>query len=93
MPCSDYPPYMERYENPETKRRLDNATRAACEAFHLLTEQQISKLSRPVQFWWQNHQEEDRRRRAAEREKQEREQNRQTALAKLSPKERKALGF
>lgn len=50
-----------------------------------------SKESRTLADWWERHQEADRKREAAERRDAERAALRASALAKLTPAERKAL--
>jgi hypothetical protein len=88
MPC-----YDERsnwIENPETKHRLNAATRAACEMSKLVDR---SKLSKETRKWVEAHDEMDRRREAAEKTKKERETTKKKALEKLTPAEKKALGL
>lgn len=95
MPCRDGGP-IDTYENPTTRRRLDLATRVACEALRSLDKNRLngsSSLSKEARDWWAAHQEEDRRRERQEQQQREREALRRKARAKLTPEERKALGI
>ena len=94
MPCRGGGPAYESYENPETKRRLDLATRVACEVLRGHSGHYIqTSLSKETRDWWAKHQAEAARREAAERAKQEKEKARAAALSKLSEAERKLLGL
>lgn len=52
-----------------------------------------SKTSRDLADWWEEHEAADREREEQERADTRREQARQSALAKLTPEEREALGL
>lgn len=100
-------PYWDGYgrgpeyiDNPETKQRLDAATRAACEALSVIEGYKdgmirllIVQLSKDTQRWWSLHQAADKRRKALEEEARHRQEVKTKALAKLSAEERKALGL
>lgn len=96
MPCRDGGPIDYVRDSPETIRRLNLATRVACEALQKLDDVSPSvsaALSKTARDWWRKHQEEDRRRQEAELARQRRETLRTRARAKLTPEERKALGI
>lgn len=92
MPCRDGGPY-EVYENPDTRRRLDTSTMIACEAFQIMSAEQIASLPKICQKWWKDHQEADRVRKERENDERNRQLRRSRALAKLTPEERRALGL
>jgi hypothetical protein len=88
----------------EQKKRLDFATRVACNLEKLLTEAQFQELDSETQRWIVKHRKEDVKRRQREETERiqaekrlakhrENEQTRKQALAKLTPKERKVLGL
>lgn len=88
MPC-----YDERanwVENPETKLRLNAATRAACEMSKLVDK---SKLSTETRKWVEAHEEADRRREQRKKIALNKQTLRNQALSRLSKEERKALGL
>lgn len=76
-------------------------TRILCTACKNMSEKLKAKLmydgrnrmARKLADWWENHQREDAKREAEERKKAKRERIRKKALAKLSAKERNALGL
>jgi len=91
MPCSDG---RDRdggcYENPETVKRLDTATRLLCFLCKKLDGQgeepidnQVFIENRDLFKWWQNHKKEDG--------KMQEEEKKQAALQKLTPEEIKLL--
>ena len=92
MPCSDgYPPGSRIIVDTS---RADLNARVACEALkrlELLNE--LHGLSVETTAWWRAHKAEDARREAAERAEIERNEIARTALLKLSPNERRALGL
>jgi hypothetical protein len=53
----------------------------------------VTKYSLELQLWWRNHQEHDRRRAEAELKAAKDKAERDKVLAKLSPHERRLLGF
>ena len=94
MPCRDWGdnPSVVYRDDPETRRRLDLATRVACAALRTLSKEAINNLPQEVRVWWEKHQEMDRRREVAERNQRQKEAAKKRALNKLTPEERKALG-
>lgn len=93
MPCHDYPGIS---NDIETKRRLDSATRVACEALSKLDSCRMngsSTLSAEARMWWKSHQESDRRREEAKRVAKYRETLRSRARSKLTEEEWKELGL
>lgn len=77
MPCRDFD-YENLFGPQEVNRlqkRLDEATRAACEAFRELESvtgkpaTRTKRLSDASIVWWHKHQEEDKKRQAAEAER------------------------
>ncbi len=93
MPCTDGVTNYHYTENPETKRRLDRATRVACEVLSTLTKTEVSKLSSEAQGWWIAHQEQDQIRLARLAEANAKAAARKKAVLKLTPEERKLLGL
>jgi hypothetical protein len=96
MPCRDeWNSGGVRYvTDPETKRRLDLATRVACTALSQLEDVgsgRIKLLPVESQEWWHQHKRADRKRQAHEEAVRRREQIKNRALAKLTPEERRVL--
>jgi hypothetical protein len=114
MPCrDDYP--VESTVSQETydavradltriKKRLDKATRVACELADKLTLPQVSDVSKEAQAWIKEHREADAKRKREEEERDRRdraenerrvklEKDRLAALKKLSHEERRILGL
>lgn len=75
MPCRDYNDGYGPDGSHEAQKRLNDATRAACEAFRELESMiggpvtMTSRLSKASLQWWEKHQEEDRKRKAADAER------------------------
>jgi uncharacterized membrane-anchored protein YhcB (DUF1043 family) len=90
MPCRDYSPNESSLLD---SKKLHDATRVACEALKLLTNQQIKRLSPHSIRWWQEHQAKDRARLAKERQERAKEFARRRALDKLTEEEKLALGI
>ncbi len=108
MPCSDggWEPSgrVEYRDNPEVKERLDRATRLLCSLMKGMTHEEVTLQSDEMQVWWAKHQVEDHNREVAEikaevkkkaaaAKKREKRKQRRAGLAKLSSKEREALGL
>lgn len=94
MPCSDgYAPSYGYREDPETRRRLDLATRVACKALGRLTNQQLQSLDDEVLDWWKKHQADDARRLAREKAARDHARLKRNAINKLTAEERKALNL
>ena len=107
MPCSDGGRDYGRVElrdNPKVKERLDRATRILCGLLKQMTHEEIILQSDETQVWWAKHQVEDHKREVAEikaevkrkaaaAKKREKTKQRKAGLAKLSSKEREALGL
>ncbi len=69
---------------------LDKATKTLCSK---LKKTDVSKYSLEMQIWWRDHQKADKERLAKEKEEKEMKAVAKKALAKLTPKEKKALGL
>lgn len=70
------------------------ATHVACEALGLLEDQySLTLLSEPAKRWWARHKQQDEARKRARELDREREDARRSAIRKLSPEERRALGI
>lgn len=94
MPCSDGGPVYA--VDPQTIARLHKVTRLLCGVMTFLspnTRNGLCARDPELSEWWEEHQEHDRRRKKAEEAAAQRERDREAALAKLSPRERKALGL
>ena len=88
MPCFD-----SRVDDDtrEARKRLDKATRVACELSKLLRPGAI--LSREAAVWITEHEKMDRARLAEERRQRQEKLLAQKALAKLTKAEREILGL
>ncbi len=107
MPCSDggyHDSPVQYRDNPEVKERLDRATRLLCSLCKLMSHDEMTHQTSELQVWWAKHQVEDQKREAAEikaqvkkkaaaAKKREKTKQRKAGLAKLSSKEREALGL
>lgn len=108
MPCNDGGGYrdspVEYRDNPEVKKRLDRATRLLCGLCKVMSHDEMTHQTSELQVWWAKHQVEDNKRAAAEvkaerkkkvaaAKKREKTKQRKAGLAKLSNKERQALGL
>ena len=105
MPCQDHGPYETVYkDSPEIKERLDRATRLLCSLCKVMSHDEMTHQTNELQVWWAKHQVEDHKReiaeikaevkrRAAAAKKREKTKQRKAGLAKLSTKERDALGL
>lgn len=92
MPCSDGGPNYE--EVVEKQRRLDKVTRMLCGICRRVNKSGYDTLisnDAELTAWWSDHQAEDRKREAAAIVEREKRRAVQTALSKLTPKERKLL--
>jgi len=98
MPCSDGSrcggiTYVDR-DNPETKKRLDRATRAACDMRTILRRFGLEKhLAEETLEWIKMHDEQDRKRIALKKEQIWREEQRKLALAALTNEDKIILGM
>ena len=93
MPCMDGGPIR---DDAMLRRRADQNARIACDALSLIKREmpeQILRLSPETQAWWAAHQEADRIREQREKEARERQALKDSAYAKLTPAERKALNL
>lgn len=86
----------------EQQKRLDAATRAACEAMraystlYSMMDKNLDVrvlVSSETLAWFQQHEAEDARRREYERQQRDQERIRQAGLSKLTAEERQALGL
>lgn len=103
MPCRDYVDdtriVTEYRDNPETKKRLDRVTRLLCFVIRNLTPLEKNHLfghksnGQDLKKWWITHQKQDKLRLQKEKEKREHKKIKTKALAKLTPKEKRALGL
>jgi hypothetical protein len=114
MPCRDDYPIENtvaqetydtvRAELSRIKKRLDKATRVACELANNLNVEELSGVSKEAQAWVKEHREADAKRKREEEERErrdraenerrvKREKDRLTALNKLSKEERRILGL
>lgn len=104
MPCSDGGPvYSNGGENsieyridPETKKRLDKATRLLCYSLRNMNKihrEGLLSNNLELKSWWSNHQEEDKIRKVKEKKQKELKIAKNKALSKLTEKERKLLGL
>jgi hypothetical protein len=94
MPCSDGGPNYQ--DNPETKRRLDLATRLLCSLCRKITNSGRDTLiydDVELVRWWNDHLAADRKREKAEEAEREVIRKHQAALNKLTPEDRKVLGL
>lgn len=96
MPCNDnYEPVYR--DSPKLKTRAHEATIAACELARILREYKGKPLVRlgvstRTIVWVRNHDAEDAKCIKVEKRKALMAEARETAISKLTPRERKALG-
>jgi len=81
--------YGDAYCKSISKEEADKLVAELCAK---IQEVDVTTFSLEMQIWWRDHQEADRRRIAQEEEATRQEQLRRTALEKLTPEERRALG-
>jgi hypothetical protein len=74
----------------DLRLKADQATATLCSRLQTID---VSKFSLEMQMWWRDHQKADEAREKAEKEKAEALSLRASALSKLTPEERKALGL
>jgi hypothetical protein len=92
MPCRDDGP--SEYDCDMMKRRLDVATRVACELSHILRgNKQLDQATRETKEWIQRHDAADAKRKLEEERERQEKKVRRSALAKLTLAEKKALGL
>ena len=79
----------------EARRENERLTRVSCDIMRVLQSNgfDLSQLGGETRQWWDRHQAQDTARAAAAQQMAERDSLRESALAKLSPAERKALGL
>ena len=75
------------------KDDLDKAVAKVCKRLSKMKEEQIKQCSLELQMWWRDHKKADAKRLAAEEEAATLKQKREAVLARLTPEERKLLGF
>jgi hypothetical protein len=78
------------YNKGLSKSHLDKKTAELCS---LLKKTDVTKYSLEMQMWWRDHQKADKERLLAERQKRQDKKEIKEALAKLTEKERKLLGY
>ena len=83
--------------NKASKEKMDKKTAELC---GILKETDVTKYSLEMQMWWRDHQKFDKQRKASERKRKASERKevkheaaRKEALAKLSDKDKEALGL
>ena len=89
MPCSSG--YTAEDETREVRRELERVTRVACELAHFAKKFKQG-FSRETEAWMADHARLDRARRLREQAAEEERRIKNSALSKLTPKERKLLG-
>lgn len=87
---SDWDGYHQNAYNKASRIRLDEETSRLCSR---LQTADVGKLSLEAQIWWRDHQEADRKRVEREMAKARTEEERAEALSKLTPHERRLLGW
>jgi hypothetical protein len=81
------------YESAHLRRILDDVTRMLCAVLREREEGTPNPYTAELAQWWDRHKEADARRLAREQEEAQRKEQRQAALSKLTPEERKALNL
>lgn len=71
----------------------DKLVATLCSRLQKIKKVDVTKYSLELQIWWRDHQEADQKRIKKEKEEKKRLKIRKTALAKLTPEERKSLGL
>jgi len=88
---SDWMGYMtEAYGKADLRAKADAAVANLCDR---LKKVDVTQYSLEMQVWWRDHQAADKRREAEEKEKDKKTALRASAIKKLTPAERKALGL
>jgi hypothetical protein len=82
----------ESYNN-TTQKTLDENTAKLCSKLQELNKNDIVNMSLELQTWWRDHKEADKRHLEEELKKEKDDKAREEALAKLTPYERKLLGY
>lgn len=88
-----YDPAYYGHNELQLKSRADKLTQALCTSCRGGTPAGMTKCSLELQLWWRDHQRADAARISRETRKTEEDQLRRSALKKLTPQERDALGF
>ena len=78
---------------PSDQKSLDKNTAELCGSLKKATEAKLKKMSLELQIWWRDHQKADKRHKAEDAKERKEAKIAETAKAKLTPKERKALGI
>lgn len=73
-----------------TKASCDLLVSTLCQKLQTLD---VTKQSLEMQIWWRDHQKADKLRLEKELQEKQQQADKQTALAKLTPYERKLLGY
>jgi len=79
--------------NSTTQKILDTNTEKLCSALQKVSKKKISESSLELQIWWRDHQEADKKRIKDELAAKKTEKQREVAVSKLTPHERKLLGL
>lgn len=90
---NDFGTGMGESYNKTTQEVLDKNTKQLCSLLQKKTEVEIKTMSLEMQTWWRNHQEVDKRHIEEELESKKSEKAKKEALKKLTPYERKVLGY
>lgn len=95
MPCRYYEPGEEaEILNRQYKVKIDNLTRLLCEAMQIIEAHcEAARVKAELVDWWERHKELDRQRIYAESMVAQAKAEKEAALAKLTPHERKLLGL
>lgn len=75
------------------KKDVDQVAAWCCAVLSDYPDRKIKKQSLELQLWWRKHQEADIKRKKADQDASSEAALRASALAKLTPEERAALGF
>ena len=91
MPCEYYTPAEEAAR---MGAKLDKLTRLLCEACKALETKRFNFDSRPdLAKWWRKHKKHDRQRKRDKQVERDAKRLKKATIAKLTKKERKALGL
>lgn len=79
--------------HPRVYNQSVNGDALVSELCSRLQDADVSKCSLEMQLWWRDHQEADKKRLMVELEEAKKKSEREAAVAKLTPYERKLLGI
>ena len=79
--------------HPNIYSKKYDADKLVSELCEKLQKADVTKYSLEMQIWWRDHQKADRERLEHEMKRKKTEEEKETALAKLTPYERKLLGL